>query len=151
MAYEIECKKCKQLTKVLNIVALLKKHTNDDGKFVCQHCQCDDTFIYRESNLQEEGETWKRWIKGVIQIDSGIETYSPYIFLTAKSEGAKPTGLHFHYYKDTRSRPNGRLKQGHGPGGPPVLGINDLQVIIKHLVSQNIVKKEKLKSFIEKL
>ena len=30
-------------------------------------CNSDDTFIFRESKLQEEGEVWQRWIKGVIK------------------------------------------------------------------------------------
>lgn len=151
MAYDIQCRRCRQYTYASNIVDLLKKHTNVKDKFVCQYCQSDDTFIYRKSNLQEDGEIWERWIKSVIQIDTGIETYSPYIFLTADSEEAQPNGLHFHYYKDTRSKPNGRLKHGHGPGGPPVLDIENLFTILEHLVTSNILKKEKLKLFFDKL
>jgi hypothetical protein len=126
MPYDIQCQKCKGHTWAGNIVDLIKEHTNAQGRFLCAHCGEVDTFIYRESQLQEEGETWERWIKGVILIDSGINTYSPYIFLTANSEDGEATGLHFHYYKDTRSHKNGSLKHDHGPGGPPVLHKNDL-------------------------
>lgn len=151
MAYDIECRKCREHTWAGNIVDLLKNHTNEEGKFVCRHCTSTDTFIYRESKLLEEGEVWKRWIKGVIQIDSGIETYSPYIFMTADSEDGEPTGLHFHYYKDTRGYPNGRLKHGHGPGGPPVLGNNDLFTIIEHLLSIGVLSKKDIKDFADSL
>jgi hypothetical protein len=77
-----------------NIVDLLKEQTNQMGKFVCSGCGKTDTFIYRESRLQEEGETWERWIKAVLTIDSGVDTYFPYIFLTADSEDGELTGLH---------------------------------------------------------
>lgn len=146
MAYDIECRNCREHTWAGNIVDLLDEHTDSTGRFICSHCASTDTYIYRESQLQEEGETWERWIKGVIRIDSGIETYSPYIFLTADSEDGEPTGLHFHYYKDTRAYPNGRLKHGHGPGGPPVLGNNDLFIIIKQLVDLDVITKNQVQS-----
>lgn len=139
MSYDIECRSCRRHTWARNIVDLFKQHTNEDGRFVCAHCHGTDTFIYRESTLQEKGETWERWIKGVIQIDSGIETYSPYIFLTAGAEDAVPTGLHFHYYKDTRANPGGRLKHGHGPGEPPVLDAEDMFAIIEQLVRRGVL------------
>lgn len=151
MAYDIECRSCRQHTWAGNIVDLLRDCMDERGKFVCQHCGGTDTFIYRKSKLQEEGEVWERWIKGVIRIDSGIETYCPYIFLTADSEDGEPTSLHFHYYKDTRSKPNGRLKHGHGPGGPPVLDNKHLFLIIDRLVSLGILSKEEIKSFVDRL
>jgi len=151
MGYDIQCRKCKEHTWAGNIVDLLRGHTDANGMFLCMHCGDTDTFIYRESKLQEEGDTWERWIKGVIQIDTGIETYSPYIFLTADSEDGEPTGLHFHYYKDTRSHPSGRLKHGHGPGGPPVLGNKDLFTIISHLVGLGVLSREELRSFAAQL
>lgn len=151
MAYDIQCRNCGEHTWAANIVCLLKEQTDASGKFKCTHCGNTDTFIYRESQLQEEGETWKRWIKGVIQIDSGIDTFFPYIFLTAESENGKPTGLHFHYYKDTRSYPNGKLKHGHGPGGPPVLKNDDVFAIIEHLIDVGIFSKEYVQSCVAKL
>jgi hypothetical protein len=147
MSYDIECRACKQHTWAKNIVDLLDQHWSEQGRFVCTHCTGTDTFIFRESGLQENGETWARWIKGVIRIDSGIETYSPYIFLTANAEDGEPTGLHFHYYKDTRAYPNGKLKHGHGPGGPPVLGVGDMFAIIEQLVRCGVLSKEVVKEF----
>ena len=56
MSYTIECNECKGNTYAENIVDLLKEHTNEDGFFVCSNCGCVDTFIYRESELQEKDE-----------------------------------------------------------------------------------------------
>jgi hypothetical protein len=109
-----------------------------------------NTFIYRSSDTQE-GETWERWIKGVIRIDSGQPTYCPYIFLTADTEDGPITGLHFNYYKDTRALPNGKLKHGHGPGGAPVLDVDDLFTILRQLVSDEIVPKERLREFADSI
>lgn len=148
MAYDVKCRTCDAHTSAGNIVDLLKHHTNQSGRFVCAKCSGTDTFIYRISDLQEgPEEKWERWIKGVILIDSGIQTYSPYVFLTADSEDGPITSLHFHYYKDTRSQPGGRLKHGHGPGGPPVLGIDDLFRILEHLITQGILPKERVRDF----
>lgn len=155
MPYEINCRDCKQLTWASNIDDLIKEHIDSNGRFLCSRCDSINTFIYRESKLQERDENgepdiWQRWIKGIICIDSGIETFSPYIFITAESEEGEATGLHFHYYKDTRSQ-GGRLKHGHGPGGPPVLGINDLFFIIQHLVSIGALSKAEIEKFVNKL
>lgn len=152
MGYDFKCRSCQQITWAANIVDLLNVYTDPHGRFVCPQCGQTDTFIYRISKLQEGPEEhWERWIKGVIRIDSGIPTYSPYVFLTADFEDGPITGLHFHYYKDTRTHPGGRLKHGHGPGGPPVLGIEDIFTIIEHLIQNGVLTKERIRSFAESL
>ena len=152
MGYDVKCRTCDATTWAGNIVDLVKHHTTVSGRFVCVKCSGTDTFIYRISDLQEgPEEKWERWIKGIILIDSGIQTYSPYVFLTADSEDGPVTGLHFHYYKDTRSRPGGRLKHGHGPGGPPVLQTDDLFQILERLVTQGILPKERVQNFASRL
>jgi len=85
------------------------------------------------SPLQEKGEIWERWIKGIIRIKTDYETYSPYIFLTADTEDGQVNGIHFNYYKDTRSQ-GGRLKHGHGPGGASVLNKAELLVLLEKLI-----------------
>ena len=45
------------------------------------------------SPLQEKGEIWERWIKGIIRIKTDYETYSPYIFLTADTEDGQVNGF----------------------------------------------------------
>ena len=155
MPYEIQCRDCVKTTWVANIVDLIKNHIQSgSGKFICSHCSGKDTFIYRESKLNEKSddgtpEVWERWIKGVMTVDSGFETYCPYIFLTADSEDSQPNGLHFHYYKDTRTQEGGKLKHGHGPGGPPVLPIEDILLIIRHLIINGFLSKGKIINFIE--
>jgi hypothetical protein len=152
MAYDFKCRSCRTTTSAGNIIDLFTTHTNPNGRFVCPKCMRTDTFIYRISDLQEgPEEKWERWIKGVIRIDSGIPTYSPYVFLTADSEDGPITGLHFHYYKDTRTQTSGRFKHGHGPGGPPVLGIDDMFTILAHLVSDGALAKEKVRRFADSL
>jgi hypothetical protein len=150
MAYDIKCRDCETITRSWNVVDLFRDCTNEKGRFVCSKCEGMNTFIYRSSDTQE-GDTWERWIKGVIRIDSGIPTYSPYIFLTADSEEGPINGLHFNYYKDTRTMPNGKLKHGHGPGGAPVLAVDDLFTILHRLVADEIVSKERLSEFAKSL
>jgi hypothetical protein len=152
MAYQIKCKSCGADTWAGNVVDLFTDCANSQGRFVCSKCKGVDTFIHRISALQEgPDEFWERWIKGVIRIDSGYATYSPYIFLTSDTEDGPITGLHFNYYKDTRSQAGGRLKHGHGPGGAPVLGTDDLFTILRHLVASGIISKGKIHEFANSL
>src|SRR5580700_122351 len=53
--------------------------------------------------------------------------------------------LWFSYYKDTRPS-GGRLKLGHGPGGPPVLGKQQLLSLVAKLVDVGIVSRQELTS-----
>jgi hypothetical protein len=111
-------------------VDLIQEHTSEQGKMRCSRCGRASAYIKRESALQEKGEVWHRCIKGVIPITTEFPTYTPYVFLTAESETDKPSGIHFNYYKDTR--PGGRLKHGHGPGGAPVFSHAELlQLLVK--------------------
>jgi hypothetical protein len=151
MSYEIACRSCHKESRASEIVELIQDHTNEIGKFLCSHCGSTDTYIYRESNLQEKGLKWKRWIKGIIVVGSDEPTYVPYIFLTASAEDAMPNGLHFHYYKDTRSHPGGKLKHGHGPGGPPVLEKTDLFKILERLTTTGMISRDDIKQFAARL
>lgn len=64
----------------------------------------------------------------------------------AKSEAGPITGLHFDYYKDTRSLPGGRLKSGSGPGGGPALDVDDLFKILRRLLTEGVISKEQIHS-----
>lgn len=149
MAYDITCRDCKQTTWASNIVDLIHNHIDELGHFICSHCKGINTYIYRESKLQEEGRDWKRYIKSVLVIDTGDPTYTPYIFLTSDDESGPITGIHFNYYKDTRGQPNGKLKHGHGPGGAPVLSKEELFQLFHYLIRMKIINTsdiEKLKN-----
>ncbi|MCX7001352.1 MAG: hypothetical protein NT106_13825 [Candidatus Sumerlaeota bacterium] len=141
MAYTFKCRECSSNTWTANIVELFENYTNASGRFVCPNCKSTDTYIYKKSKLQEPGDFWERWIKGVIRIKTEYETYSPYIFLTAGSEDGDISDLHFNYYKDLRPQ-GGLLKPGAGPGGGPVLGVNDLFYVLRHLVKLGVLTKD---------
>jgi hypothetical protein len=151
MSYDIKCRKCNRYTFSENIVDLIDNHTGKNGFFICEHCKSDDTFIYRESEAQE-GFLWKRWLKGIIRIDSGEETFSPYVFYLADEKNAKPTEyrLQFQYYKDDRPS-GGKLKHGHGPGGGPVLEKDDLFFIFQNLIKIKALSIGDLKKFTNRL
>jgi hypothetical protein len=157
MSYDIECEECEDYTYAKNIVDLIDNHTDENGFFVCEHCsKSKKTFIHKESEMQEKRgqkrRCWERWIKGVVKIDSGIKTFSPYVFYIADDKNAKPSEfrLHFNYYKDTRPQ-GGSLKHGHGPGGAPVLEQENLFFIIEYLIKIKALSINDLKKFIKRL
>lgn len=126
--YLIKCgsKKCGEQTWAANIVDLINEHTEKNGKIQCTACGGLKASVNRESVLQEKGETWSRYIQGVIPIKTGHETYTPYVLLTAQSENGQLDGIHFNYFKDTRNEEGGSLKHGHGPEGAPVFSKQEL-------------------------
>ena len=130
MGYVMECS-CGHQTGAANIVDLIRSHTDPQGWLVCGQCNRPGAYIQRRSELQE-GELWERCIKGAIPVETDYPTYTPYVFLTAASPTDEPTGVHFNYYKDTRSD-GGRLKHGHGPGGAPVLSLDELLQLLRKL------------------
>lgn len=146
MAYDITCRDCKKITYAAEIVDLIHNHLDELGRLVCSYCKSTNTHIYRESKLQEERWDWKRYIKSVVAIDTGVPTYTPYIFLTSDEENGAITGIHFNYYKDTRSQPNGKLKHGHGPGGAPVLSKEELFQLLRYLVRIGIITQADIES-----
>jgi hypothetical protein len=149
MAYDIECRACRAQTWAVNVVDLFEHHTNAQGHFVCSKCMGIDAFIHQKSGALQEArdEVWERWNKGVIRIHyPKYPTYCPYIFLTADNEAGPITGLNFCYYKDTRST-GGELKHGHGLGGGPVLDIEDVFTILRHLLVEGVVTKKQVHEF----
>ena len=55
-------------------------------------------------------------------------------FLVSDTLHDPPTDIWFCYYKDTRGEAGGRLKMGHGPGGPPVFEAAALVDLIAQLI-----------------
>lgn len=149
MGYPIKCKDCGRETWAPNIVDLIKDYTEKNGKIKCI-CGSTNASIYQESNLQEKGQTWKRWIKGNIPIKTDVETYRPYVFLTAQTEDGEVDGIHFNYYKDTRNEEGGRLKHGHGPGGAPVFSKDEFFQLLEKLVDYGCISRKELFNFINK-
>jgi hypothetical protein len=143
MAYPIDCADCKGQTWAANIVDLIQHHTSPRGSITCSLCGHDHAYIKRESTLQEEGEVWQRCIRAAIPITTDYPTYTPYVFLTAESESGEPSGVHFNYYKDTRSA-GGRLKHGHGPGGAPLFSHAELLQLLLKLGGAGFISPEDL-------
>ena len=156
MGYLIECfnKNCGGRAKADRITDLLKYHikqfNSHAGWLYCQTCQSPAALLGRILNSKERGDTWNPIIRGVIKLGdldkSGIvndkrvlakdreESYQPFVFLiTYDNPINQIQGCWFCYYKDTRNAKNGRLKQGHGPGGSPVLGITQIANLMEQL------------------
>ena len=133
---------------------MINEHTEKNGKIKCTACGSLNASIYQKSKLQEEGKTWERYIKGGIPIETEVETYTPYVFLTAQAEDGEIDGIHFNYYKDTRDprkKDGGKLKHGHGPGGAPVFSKNELFQLLEKLVEYEIFNRQDFVNFIEKI
>jgi hypothetical protein len=113
-----------------NIVQLITDHRDENGFFICEHCQSAG-YIQKNFQLQEQNESWDPILKGIITLGQYGETYQPFVYLVSYNIKSPPCDLWFSYYKDTR-KDWGRLKVGHGPGGPPVLGNTDLINLISN-------------------
>ena len=148
MAYNITCQKCDKVTNVNNIDKLISHYIDKMGNLICGYCKSTDTYIYRLSKLQENDETWERFIQIVIPLKTGSQTYHPYIFVASSDIEGKPNQIHFNYYKDTRAS-GGRLKHGHGPGGAPVLEKKEMLQLLKHLIRIGFIKKNELQRLAE--
>jgi hypothetical protein len=126
-----------------DILDLIENHTDsgfgeNGGTVICSSCGKPAT-IFRAYKLQEKGRTWECWIRQVVRIPSEIETYVPYMLFTTGSEAGKVSdGVMISYYKDTR-KAGGRLKHGHGPGGPAVLGRDEIKRLIRYLVASKVI------------
>jgi hypothetical protein len=55
------------------------------------------------------------------------------VYLVSYDPDGPVNDLWFAYYKDMRPA-GGRLKLGYGPGGPPVLGSQDLLTLLGRLI-----------------
>lgn len=151
MGWTIRCIKrplCSKETRADNIVDLIKNHTDKDGWFLCS---CGEKgYIEKSFELQETGDTWKPYLRGIIQLGDLDVSYRPFVFLVSYEPEDDPVDVWFSYYKDLRSQPNGRgrLKMGYGPGGPPVL--NKLKVIdlLSRMMSLGLISPDDIKKVI---
>lgn len=92
--------------------------------------------------LQEIGEFWEPYLRGVIPLGKTSDIYQPFVFLVSYEPSSEATDIWFSYYKDLRSS-GGRLKLGYGPGGPPVLGkVSFLNLLSQLVATQCLTKQE---------
>ncbi|MFN8627385.1 MAG: hypothetical protein U0587_15555 [Candidatus Binatia bacterium] len=136
MGWLIQCPEKAALAPVWasNIVDLVEQHLDACGWLICG-CEAAHGYIEKHFELQEGGdETWEPFIRGVIRLGEQGSSYQPVVFLVSYEPTGPITDLWFCYYKDTRLLPGGRLKMGHGPGGPPVLGVGQLLDLLQRLI-----------------
>lgn len=142
MAYKIECRDCGKVTTAGNIVWLLREyHTDNAGRIKCKECGSTNAHIHSRSKLQEEGQVWERYTQAVVRIETGVKTYSPYVFLNSAEPDGEVRDIHFNYYKDTSGQ-GGKLKHGHGPGGAPVLSKEMLLNLLVDLSEHDVITAE---------
>ncbi len=143
MGWPIQCndQNCKAYTWATNIVDLIDNHTDENGWFVCGQCG-NVGFIEKSFNLQEPGHTWEPFLRGAIRLGNPDDTYQPFVFMVSYKSDGKATSIWFSYYKDLR-KTGGRLKLGHGPGGPPVLRNKQLVKLVERLNDLGLIGKEK--------
>ena len=132
MGWLIKCtnKKCGKETWAGNIVELITDHRDKDGWLLCECGQ--HGYVEKSFNLQEPGETWEPYLRGIIPLGNHIDTYQPFVFLVSYKPHGPTNNIWFSYYKDLRAS-GGRLKLGYGPGGPPVLGKKSLLQLLRKL------------------
>ena len=146
----IKCsyEKCAKETWASNILDLINNHCDQSGWLLCATCERAG-FIEKSFNLQEPGETWEPYLKGIIPLSYDPEnTYQPFVFLVSDEPNQDPNSVWFSYYKDTRST-GGRLKMGYGPGGPPVLEAEQVVELIKKLIERGCLDKSKVLNALE--
>jgi hypothetical protein len=117
MAWPIKCAdtKCGMDTRAANIVDLVSKHRDPGGWFICASCG-KRGYIEKRFDLQEPGEVWEPFLRGIVLLGSPEDTYQPFVFLVSSAKNGLPDSVWFSYYKDLR-KGGGRLKLGYGPRG----------------------------------
>lgn len=133
MAWQIKCieTNCGAQTWARNIVELIGDHRDAEGWFLCKCGKYG--YVEKSFPLQEAGEFWEPFLKGVISLGKPGEIYQPFVFLVADNPSGPVDSVWFSYYKDMRAS-GGRLKLGYGPGGPPVLGMRQVADVVGKLV-----------------
>ena len=111
------------------------------------HFKCGGPgFVERSFELQEPGERWEPYLKGAIPLGEPGDTYQPFVFLVSYKPDGPATDVWFSYYKDLRDT-GGRLKLGYGPGGPPVLGSEQLLGLVKKLIEDFFERQQACNKF----
>jgi len=98
-------------------------------------------YIEKYFQLQESGETSGPYLRGIILPVSPDQMHQPFVFLVSHEPDGPADDVWFSYYKDLRPA-GGRLKLGYGPGGPPVLGKEDVLRLVKHLLEIGCITRE---------
>ena len=146
MPWAIRCDRCDCFTGASNIAVLIGDHRQETtGFFLCGSCS-SPAYIKKEYKLQRseaenQQQVWKPYLRGALlpRSEEYGYWYQPFIFLVSYGPNDPVVSLWFCYYKDLRQE-GGTLKMGHGPGGPPVLEVDDMGDLmdqIRHSVSKS--------------
>ena len=114
MGWLIKCtnEQCEKETMAANIVDLITNHLNNDGWFLCQCGQ--HGYIEKSFNLQEPGQRWEPYLRGIVLLGKSDEPYQPFVFLVSDDMHGSVNATWFAYYKDLRKM-GGRLNLTYGP------------------------------------
>src|SRR5919197_1213044 len=99
MGWLIRCTEsgCKETRWAENIVDLIENHRDQEGWFLCgcgKHGCIEKNFA-----LQEPGETWQPFLRGVIPLGEPGHVYQPFVFLCSYELGGEVADVWFSYYK----------------------------------------------------
>ncbi len=145
MAWPIECTNCGKVSNPANIVKLMEEHLDDQGWILCGHCKSSG-YIEKKFKLQKGDPqgVWNPYLRGVIRpsLHDSNNTYQPFAFLVSYTPDEDPDDVWFCYYKDTRAQ-GGRLKMGHGPGGPPVFTAEAVLNLVAQMVKRGCLSADK--------
>ncbi len=149
MAYEVKCTKegCGDKHWPGNVIELLEMR-DPNGFFECT-CGKEHGYVEKNFELQEKGEVWEPFLRGAVLLGAQDDSYQPFVYLVSYSPTGPINDLWFAYYKDTR-RSGGRLKLGYGPGGPPVLGNEQVLSLLKELLEIGAVRRDQLEALLSK-
>ena len=129
-----------------NIVDLLDNHRDGEGWF---ECSCKERgYIYRSYKLQE-GKRFEPILKGAIRLGSPDDIYQPFMFLAGDKADYDVDFIWVSYYKDLR--PDGKLKHGSGPGGPPVLAKGEILEIVSQLILKGYIEPDEVKEMLDRI
>ena len=141
---------CSKGTWVADTVALLDDYVPDGraGLFTCGLCHQQTGYVEKSFSLQEGGgAVWEPYLRGAVRLtDDRLAIYQPFVFLVSYVKDGPVSDCWFSYYKDLR--PEGRLKLGYGPGGPPVLGHGQIIDLIKTLLGLGYIDRDELKDLV---
>lgn len=147
MAWQIECSdaECGEETRAANIDDLISRHRDDQGYFLCK---CGKRGFIRKNYHLQENRAWEPILRGAIYLRKAEDTYHPFVFLVSYGHDPNIKDIWFSYYKDLRHR-GGRLKLGHGPGGPPLLWKDAFLQLLADLKEIGFISADEIKNVIK--
>ena len=145
-SWAISCTECKEQSWPSNILDLLDNHRDADGWFRCPAGH--RAYIEKKFDLQEPGQRWNPYLRGAVCFREKDDTYQPFVFLVSYEAAGEIKDVWFSYYKDTRSS-GGHLKLGHGPGGPPVLGTQDVLMLVKEMLARGCLSAKEVREVLQ--